>query len=415
MNERITKAMAAESEARSKVNTLEHTADRTDAQNTELAECREKYEAAGVELRAALAEHQTASVEPKGDAEARERAEIRERASVVRYVLAAVNKRGLDGAEAEYSAAFQCDGGQMPIEMLRPVGQPEAREAEGRVATPGVTAPGAVEGIAPVMFQRTAAASLNVAFPVVPAGQANFPVLTTAPTASARAKGATAVQTAGAFRLDTRSPRRVSGSFKVRVEDLASLPGMEESLSAAIDMALAEQVDDQTFNGAAANFTTDGAIRGLFAQAADVTVAGAAETFTTGVSRFAALVDGQYAYGFGDARATIGSATFARYASQFQSNGDVSLWDYLNARLGSVRVSNRMPAVASDGQRGLVALTAGDQPIRVPVWRNVSLRIRDEYTSATEGEINVTVLALIGSPHLPYGQSTIKEVHPKLS
>ena len=82
--------------------------------------------------------------------------------------------------------------------------------------------------------------------------------------------------------------------------------------------------------------------------------------------------------------------------------------------LGSLRVSKRMPAVASMSQKGLVALTRGSQPIRVPTWRNVQM-IRDPYSDANKGEIVLTLFVLVGSPHLPYGTSTIKEIHPKLS
>ena len=32
-----------------------------------------------------------------------------------------------------------------------------------------------------------------------------------------------------------------------------------------------------------------------------------------------------------------------------------------------------------------------------------------------KGQVKITVYSLIGSPHLPYGQNTIKIVHPKLS
>ena len=41
--------------------------------------------------------------------------------------------------------------------------------------------------------------------------------------------------------------------------------------------------------------------------------------------------------------------------------------------------------------------------------------IRDQYKGAQEGEITITFYLLLGSPHLPFGQSTIIETHPKLS
>ena len=292
----------------------------------------------------------------------------------------------------------------MPIAMLM-------REPEVRAVTPGVTAPGATDSITPVLFQRTAAASLGVTFPTVPSGQANYPVMTGAPTAEVKAKGATAPETAGAFRLDTRTPRRVTGSFKVAVEDLAQLPGMEESLRAVMDDVMGAKVDDQVFNGDNQAPNLDG----LFRQAADVTAASAVETFDSGVKRYADLVDGTYSDSFGDLRAVIGPKTFAKYASTFRgADGDTSLYGYLMGMLGGLRVSARMPAVSGMAQKGLVAKTRGSQPIRVPVWQNVQM-IRDQYKGAQEGEITITFYLLLGSPHLPHGQSTIIETHPKLS
>ena len=107
--------------------------------------------------------------------------------------------------------------------------------------------------------------------------------------------------------------------------------------------------------------------------------------------------------------------TFAAYAALFQSNGDVSLYDYLSDKLGGIRVSKRMPAKASTAQKGMVARTAGAQPIRVPVWRGVQL-VRDAYgDNARKGRVTVTAYVLIGSPHLPYQTNTVVEIHPKLA
>ena len=363
------------------------------------------------DLRAALADDNGEHVDDKGEvltAEDRERIEIRSRARVMRFVEAAANATAVDGAEAELSAAYGCRAGHMPLCLL------EERQREERVVTPGVTLPNPTQGIAPVLFQRTAGAALGVQFPSVPPGQAGYPVLVTAPTAGTLAKDADAPATAGAFRLDVRTPTRVSGQFEVRVEDLALLPGMESSLVGSINDSLGDQVDDALFNGSAANFTVDGVVRGLFAQAANVTADSAIETFAKGVSRFAALVDGQYANSMADLRAVIGVETYARYAGQFQSNGDVSLFDYLMGKLGGIRVSKRMPAVNSTAQKGLVARIAGSQPIRVPVWSSVQL-IRDPFSEAGKGRIKVTAVMLVGSPHLPYGTSTIVEIHPKVA
>ena len=172
----------------------------------------------------------------------------------------------------------------------------------------------------------------------------------------------------------------------------------------------ANQVDEQVFSGDNVAPNLDG----LFRQATDVAAASNVETFATGVARFAGLVDGQYAYDWSDIRGVIGSATFAAYAGTFQSNGDVSLYDYLRMKMGSLRVSNRVPAVASTAQKGIVTLNATMIPLRIPVWMAAEL-IVDIYSKAGQGIKVCTLTTLVGDPHIPHGVSQLKEIHPKLS
>ena len=95
-------------------------------------------------------------------------------------------------------------------------------------------------------------------------------------------------------------------------------------------------------------------LNGLFNQATDVTAATATETFATGVARFAALVEGLHANSWADLNVLVGTNSFAKYASLFQSNGDMSLADYLAGKLGLFRVSTRVPALAASAQKGIV-------------------------------------------------------------
>ena len=83
------------------------------------------------------------------------------------------------------------------------VGRPETR-----AVTPGVTAVQQAAPTVPYAFERSAAASLGFSFPMVASGQANYPVITTAVPAGSVDKAAAALATAGAFRLDTRLPKR---------------------------------------------------------------------------------------------------------------------------------------------------------------------------------------------------------------
>ena len=218
--------------------------------------------------------------------------------------------------------------------------------------------------------------------------------------------------TAAAFSLTKRSPGRITGQFLIRVEDLALFPSMEADLRRGISGAMADSLDSQVIDG-------DGSspnLSGLFHQATDVAIAGAVETFATAIERFAGLVDGKHASGFGDIRALIGVSTFAKYAAIFANSnkGDISAYDHLAAKLGMLRVSTRVPAAASNGQKGIAVLGAQGQPITVPIWRGVEF-IVDPYSQAAKGQRVITALSLVGSPFVPYGTAQVVEVHPKHS
>ena len=335
--------------------------------------------------------------------ETRERRETRTRTGVADFMAAAAGGREVSGAAAEYAAACGVAAfGQLPM-LIFTDGQPETR-----AITPGPAVKGALQPIVPYLFERSAAASLGIVFASVPMGQVQIPKVGTAPPADTLAKDGTAPATAAAVTLVNQSPVRIAGSFEVRVEDLAVMPSLEEALSEAMRGSLSNELDSQTFSGAA------GELNGLFTQATDVAAASAVETMATGIARFAKLVDGRHAYDLSDLRAVIGSKTFALYAGIFSASGDVSLFDYLTRMLGSIRVSDRVPAVASTAQKGIVVLSASSTPPKIHVWDSLSL-VRDPFSGAGVGKVTLVATALVSPLYLPHGTSQAIEVHPKLS
>ena len=379
----------------------------TDEQRSELESKTARSQEAEVEFRAAVVADPPETTETRvdDDPEQRERLELRDRSRVGAFVSAALNSQAVGGAEAEYAAAVDCAAlGQIPLSVF------DRDRPETRAITPGVDAQVVAHPTSPYVFERSVAASvLGIQFPVVPAGVQNYPVISTAPPSGPLAKDSAAVATAAAVRLDTRSPKRISGQFEIRVEDLATMPSLEDDLRTSLMMSASDAIDSQVIagDGVAPNLT------GLFKLATDVAKAGALETFATGVKRFAGLVDGQYANGLSDLRAIIGSDTFGLCAGLFAGNGSMSLSDYLKLALGGFAVSNRVPATALKGQKGLVVLAAGAGPMRVPVWSNMEL-IVDPYSGAAKGQRIITLTSLVGDVHLPYGNSTVKQIHPQI-
>ena len=349
-----------------------------------------------------------AVTEPTEDSETRERRELRSKARVSDFVSSALSGRPVAGASSEYADAVGVPG-LMPLDLLD---SPEP--VEERAVTPGPAdeTVSTTRPTVPYAFARTDAASLGISFPMVAPGEAHYPALGTAPPAGPKAADAAASEVAAAFTLVKRDPKRITGSFLIRLEDLALMPSMERDLRMGISGAMADSLDAQVIGGSGAGAN----LSGLIHQATTVAVAGAVETFSTAIVRFAGAVDGKHANGFGDIRALIGVATFAKYAALFANanKGDISAYDHLKSKLGGLRVSTRLPAVTASGQKAIVVLGAQRQAITVPVWKGVEL-IVDPYTQAAKGQRVVTAVTLVGSPFIPYGTAQAVELHPKLS
>ena len=336
--------------------------------------------------------------------ETRERLEIRSKTGLADFMAAAAGGREVSGAAAEYAAACGVSAlSRLPLAIFTD-GQPETR-----AITPGPAVKGALQPIVPYLFERSAAATL-IEMPSVPAGQVQIAKVGTAPPSDTLAADGTAPATAAAVSLVTQAPVRIAGQFEIRAEDLQVMPTLEEALSEAMRGSISNELDEQVFNGAA------GELNGLFTQAVDATAATAVENMTTGIARFASLVDGRHAYTLGDLRAVIGSKTFALYAGTFANanKGDVSLFDYLSNALGSIRVSDRVPAVASSAQKGIVVLSASATPPKIHVYSALEI-VRDPYSGAGVGKVTITATALVSPLYLPHGTSQAIEVHPKLS
>ena len=389
----------------------------TDAIRAEAGKLEIEHRDSGVKLSALLAtedaERQVAEREAAalgnltGDAEQRERRELRGKTGIADFLKAAVGGSAVVGAAAEYAAACNVpDVGHVPMALFERSTPP----VEERAITPAPAVKGPLQPTVPYLFERSAAASLGIMFPSVPSGQVQIAKVGTAPPSDTLAKDASAPATAAAVTLVNQSPVRIAGSFEVRVEDLAVMPTLEDALSEAMQGSLSNELDEQVFNGAS------GELNGLFTQATDVAAASSAETFTTGIARFAALVDGRHAYDLSDLRAVIGSKTFALYAGLFANanKGDLSLFDYLSMHLGSIRVSDRVPAVASTAQKGIVVLSSSSTPPKIHTWSSIRIT-RDPFSGAGEGRVTLVATSLVSPLFIPHGTAQAIEVHPKLS
>ena len=128
------------------------------------AQLRAAIGADGAETRAAPANDD--------DAEGAELRALTARSSAGAIFAAAIEHRATDGATAELQQHYRLSPNQVPLAMLRSI--------ETRAVTPAPAAVGQNQAaIIPGVFPRAVAAFLGVDMPMVPVGEAVYPVLTT--------------------------------------------------------------------------------------------------------------------------------------------------------------------------------------------------------------------------------------------
>lgn len=352
-----------------------------------------KYRAAVVADAATEQEHREAAGVAV-DAETRERLELRSRARLSNFVVAAMRGRQVDGTEAELSDA--CDArGDIPLELF----DPDPRQVEERAVT---SAPGTVglnmAPIQPHVFAPSIAAFMGIDMPMVASGTFAQARINAALVPDAIAKGADVAATAATFAIKSATPKRVSARLELLAEDIAAagVANFEAALRENLTMALSAELDNQFINGAGANHDLEGLFHGLTNPAADAT----ALTFSHGIEKLAALIDGLWATETAHIRQVVGVDTYRLAAGSFAGSaankGERPLADYLRDNSGGFRTNSRMPATAATKQQGL-AFRAGVTGMRTavaPHWGRIS--ITDVYSGSAKAQTAVTFHVLLG-------------------
>ena len=147
---------------------------------------------------------------PEGDAEHRERLELRSKITLGRYLAAAVENRAADGAEAEYLAAYeipgmgsQLGGTAFPLDLLAPPEPPVEHRAATAVDTQ--TMP---RRWLDRLFAGTAAMRVGVTMESVPTGVSSYPATTAGASAAQRAKSQAVADAAWTIGVTELKPTR---------------------------------------------------------------------------------------------------------------------------------------------------------------------------------------------------------------
>ena len=329
-----------------------------------------------------------ASLVVEGDAEERSRelfaddpasVELRgliRKSNVGRIFDAVMSNSQTTGPEAELQAHRKLAGNQVPIELL-----------QERAVTPGPTVVGVgQEQIVPYVFPRSAAEFLSYDIPTVPAGEAVFPVLTSALSVETPAKNASTTETTGSFTAVSLSPGRLQSSYFFAREDVGRFAGMSESLRMNLSQGLSDGLDKQILSGTNGLLTSTNLANHA---------ASAVTTFANYVSNLGyGRVDGRFAPELSDLRVVMGQGTFAHAGTVYRgSNSDENAIDRLMRVTSGVRVSAHVPAVSGAHKQNAVIRLGMARDAVAPVWSGVTI-LDDQITKASSGQVVLTAILL---------------------
>ena len=384
----------------------------TDEQRAEFDEIERAAPDLERQLRAATAAVETEDAEAREEAaataptpEQRERIQLRSRATVGRYLTAALEGRVATGAEAELQQAAGVDG--IPFELWQPPA--EQRQTEDRAVTGAPSTTGLnLDTLQPHVFAPSVASKLMVSMPEVPSGAYATGTVTTPATAGAVAKGADVPATAAAFTVEMTTPHRIGAMLELSLEDIAAVgtESFEPLLRSQISLVVSDELDDQILNKIGAGND----LRGFFAALADPAAAPTAVAdFDAFASAHAGGIEGLWANTLMDVQIVVGPKTYALASRSFQSaasyKGELSAAAYAAKYTGGMWTNKRMPDAetfmsVTDTQMAILCRKGRStvpSPMRTaicPTWGFFT--ISDIFTGAAAGTRRFVINTLVG-------------------
>lgn len=336
------------------------------------------------------------------DTETRERIELRSKAMLTNYLIAAARGRMVDGAEAELQAAAGISNGHgIPLELWdtpRPERRDETRAVADVPGTVGIN----LDPIRPAVFAQSIASRLGIDMPRVASGTFATATISTSQSAAAQNKGGAAVGVAGAMTATTATAKRVSARLELALEDIATVgqANFEAALRENLSMALSAELDDQAINGNGTAPNLTGIFQRLTAPAAP---AANVETWTRFLAIQSGGIDGLWATELAHIGIVCNPETFRLAAATFQgTDSEESAASYLKRMGGGFWCNARMPDKANHIAEGILyrmgrsaaGASAGMRTAVCPHWNMVS--IDDIYSGSAKAERYFTMHVLLG-------------------
>ena len=385
-----TKLEVRQREIRTKLAELSNTENLTDEQRTEIQALTRESVDNDTKLNAlVVSQDETRTVE---DGEASEIRELRNKAKVSSYVIAACENRSVDGAEREYNTALGMQPGAFPIELLAPSAD------ELRTETDSNTKSNPRRWL-DRLFNASQARRLGVSFESVPAGQASYPVTTAGASGAQRGRDEAATASAWTVGVTTMNPKRNTVHLSFTIEDAARLPGLEDALIRDMRSALTDSIDTAVFNGDSDSDGTDADITGFKTASVDESTLTQDNKVKADkiVETFAAFIDGKHCESFNDMRivASVGSNSLWLSTVQNSAVDNQTVAQFMRASGMSWNVRGGIDSATGNGKFGAyVGLGRGISGSAVAaMWSNGTL-IRDHYTDSNKGAVRITLHSL---------------------
>ncbi|MDE0456256.1 MAG: phage major capsid protein [Chromatiales bacterium] len=335
------------------------------------------------------------------DGEGKELEKLRDKVELRHYVEAAVEKRAVAGAAAEFNQHLGIGAHRFPLEILAPM--------EDRATTDTDAGPTRPRRWLDRLFADTAASRVGVTMESVEPGIASYPMTTAGPSAAQRGRTEAIADAAWTIGVSELKPTRNGVRVVYSSEDALRNPGLEDALRRDMRMALTEGIDRAIFLGDAGANEDTGDIAGFTtASIAEVTLKQADKVLADKVlGAFVGLVDGVYAGSLADLRVVPAVGAYQLWASTMlvgaassDSDGpesthvsETSITGMLRANgldIGMARGGIETATAAGDFG-AFIGLGRGIEGAAVcPVWAD-AMMIVDPYTGAAKGETALTL------------------------
>ena len=385
-----------QSELRSKI-AAELDKEEKDREEGGLERMTAQMQALEVEVRAALvveeSNQEPADTEGQETSEQREFNELRSAVNMGPYLQAALTSRGvMAGPELEYNQAIGLREDYFDLALL----EDGDKELETRAARDGDARANQSSWLDRV-FENTAAMHLGVTMRSVNPGVHSIPLTSAGGSPVQRGRTEAVTESTYTVAVTDIKPSRAAVHGIYSIEDDLRLPGLADAIQRDMRMAMTERIDRKIFSGDTGANEAVADIAGLNTYTGigekTITQANKVKAVET-LKAFTDLVDGKYSNMISDLSvvASVGSyrlweSTIANSAAENQT-----VAGFLRAAGLSWRSRGGIETATGNNKfGGYVGLPNGRAGAAVAaVWRGAQL-IRDQYTSAVKGEVELTM------------------------